>query len=51
MFLVNLLKPLAMGQLVTPGRYEQISPLVRSDKRKVALQIQRNYIAEAAKEQ
>jgi hypothetical protein len=40
-----------MGQLVTPERFEQISASVRADKRKVALQIQRNYIAEATKEQ
>jgi hypothetical protein len=49
MFLVNLLKPLTMGKLVTPERFEQISASVRADKRKIALKIQQNYIAEAAR--
>ena len=36
MILLNLLKPLAMGQVVTPEDFTRISATVRSDKRKVA---------------
>jgi hypothetical protein len=51
MFMVNLLKPLSMGKLVPPEQFEQIRDSVRAEKRSVALEIQRNYIAEAAKKQ
>ena len=36
MILLNLLKPLAMGQVVTPEDFTRISATVRSDNRKVA---------------
>ena len=50
MLLVNLLKPLAMGKIVTQEDYTRISAAVRSDKRKVANEIQQQYTAPAAKE-
>jgi len=50
MVLVNLLKPLAMGKIVTPEDYTRISAAVRSDKRKVAHEIQQQYTAPAPKE-
>jgi hypothetical protein len=50
MILLNLLKPLAMGQLVTPEDFSRISATVRSDKRKVAQEIQQQYIAASTKE-
>jgi hypothetical protein len=43
MILLNLLKPLAMGQKVTPEDFARISATVRSDKRKVAQEIQQQY--------
>ncbi len=43
MILLNLLKPLAMGQVVTPEDFTRISATVRSDKRKVAQEIQQQY--------
>ena len=43
MILLNLLKPLAMGQVVTPEDFSRISATVRSDKRKVAQEIQQQY--------
>jgi hypothetical protein len=51
MILLNLLKPLAMGQVVTPEDFTRISATVRSDKRKVALEIQQQYITASLKEQ
>jgi hypothetical protein len=50
MVLLNLLKPLAMGKIVTPEDYTRISAAVRSDKRKVAHEIQQQYTAPATKE-
>jgi hypothetical protein len=50
MILLNLLKPLAMGQVVTPEDFTRISATVRSDKRKVAQEIQQQYTAPATKE-
>jgi hypothetical protein len=50
MILLNLLKPLAMGKIVTPEDYTRISAAVRSDKRKVAHEIQQQYTAPAPKE-
>jgi hypothetical protein len=50
MILLNLLKPLAMGQLVSPEDFTRISASVRSDKRKVAHEIQQQYIAAVPKE-
>ena len=50
MLLVNLLKPLAMGKIVTQEDYTRISAAVRSDKRKVANEIQQQYTAPVAKE-
>ena len=50
MLVVNLLKPLAMGKIVTQEDYTRISAAVRSDKRKVANEIQQQYTAPAAKE-
>ena len=50
MLLVNLLKPLAMGKIVTQEDYTRISAAVRSDKRKVANEIQQQYTAPATKE-
>ena len=50
MILLNLLKPLAMGQLVTPEDFTRISATVRSDKRKVAQEVQQQYINASAKE-
>ena len=50
MILLNLLKPLAMGQVVTPEDFTRISATVRSDKRKVAQEIQQQYINASAKE-
>ena len=44
MILLNLLKPLAMGQIVTPEDFTRISATVRSDKRKVAQEIQQQYV-------
>ena len=50
MILLNLLKPLAMGQVVTPEEFARISATVRSDKRKVAQEIQQQYINASPKE-
>ncbi len=50
MILLNLLKPLAMGQVVTPEDFTRISATVRSDKRKVAQEVQQQYINASAKE-
>jgi len=50
MILLNLLKPLAMGQVVTPKDFSRISAAVRSDKRKVAQEIQQQYITASPKE-
>ena len=50
MILLNLLKPLAMGQVVTTEDFTRISATVRSDKRKVAQEIQRQYNTAAQKE-
>ena len=50
MLLVNLLKPLAMGKIVTQEDYTRISAAVRSDKRKVANEIQQQYTTPAVKE-
>ncbi len=50
MILLNLLKPLAMGQVVTPEDFTRISATVRSDKRKVAQEIQQQYITATPKE-
>jgi hypothetical protein len=50
MILLNLLKPLAMGQVVTPEDFSRISATVRSDKRKVAQEIQQQYITASSKE-
>jgi len=50
MILLNLLKPLAMGQVVTPEEFARISAKVRSDKRRVAQEIQLQYINASPKE-
>ena len=50
MILLNLLKPLAMGQVVTPEDFTRISATVRSDKRKVAQEIQQQYSKATTKE-
>ena len=50
MLLLNLLKPLAMGQVITSEDFSRISATVRSDKRKVALEIQQQYINASPKE-
>ena len=50
MILLNLLKPLAMGQIVTPEDFSRISATVRSDKRKVAQEIQQQYINASSNE-
>jgi hypothetical protein len=50
MVLLNLLKPLAMGKIVTPEDFTRISASVRSDKRKIAHEIQQQYIAVVPKE-
>jgi hypothetical protein len=50
MILLNLLKPLAMGQQVTTEDFARISATVRSDKRKVAQEIQQQYLPAAPKE-
>jgi hypothetical protein len=50
MILLNLLKPLAMGQKVTPEDFTRISATVRSDKRKVAREIQQQYASAVPKE-
>ena len=50
MILLNLLKPLAMGQQVTAEDFARISATVRSDKRKVAQEIQQQYLPAAPKE-
>ena len=50
MILLNLLKPLAMGQVVTPEDFSRISATVRSDKRKVAQEIQQQYNSASPKE-
>ncbi len=50
MILLNLLKPLAMGQVVTTEDFTRISATVRSDKRKVAQEIQQQYITASSKE-
>jgi hypothetical protein len=49
MILLNLLKPLAMGQQVTTEDFARISATVRSDKRKVAQEIQQQYLPAAPK--
>ena len=50
MLLLNLLKPLAMGQVITSEDFSRISATVRSDKRKVAQEIQQQYITASPKE-
>ena len=50
MVLLNLLKPLAMGKIVTAEDFTRISASVRSDKRKVALEIQQQYTTPVSKE-
>ena len=50
MLLLNLLKPLAMGQIFTPEDFSRISATVRSDKRKVAQEIQQQYVTASPKE-
>jgi hypothetical protein len=50
MILLNLLKPLAMGQVVTTEDFSRISATVRSDKRKVAQEIQQQYTTASQKE-
>ena len=50
MLLLNLLKPLAMGQVITPEDFSRISATVRSDKRKVAQEIQQQYVNASPKE-
>lgn len=50
MILLNLLKPLAMGQPVTPEDFARISATVRTDKRKVAQEIQQQYLTATPKE-
>lgn len=50
MVLLNLLKPLAMGKIVTPEDFTRISASVRADKRKIAHEIQQQYIAVVPKE-
>jgi len=50
MILLNLLKPLAMGQPVTPEDFARISATVRNDKRKVAQEIQQQYLPATPKE-
>jgi hypothetical protein len=50
MILLNLLKPLAMGQVVTSEDFTRISATVRSDKRKVAQEIQQQYTNASQKE-
>ena len=50
MLLLNLLKPLAMGQVITSEDFFRISATVRSDKRKVAQEIQQQYINASPKE-
>jgi hypothetical protein len=50
MVLLNLLKPLAMGKIVTPEDFTRISASVRTDKRKIAHEIQQQYIAVVPKE-
>jgi hypothetical protein len=50
MILLNLLKPLAMGQVVTPEDFTRISATVRADKRKVAQEIQQQYTNASQKE-
>ena len=51
MILLNLLKPLAMGQKVTTEDFTRISATVRSDKRKVAQEIQQQYSGTATREE
>jgi len=51
MILLNLLKPLAMGQKVTPEDFTRISATVRSDKRKVAQEIQQQYTRSTTREE
>jgi hypothetical protein len=50
MILLNLLKPLAMGQPVTPEDFSRISATVRNDKRKVAQEIQQQYLPATPRE-
>lgn len=50
MILLNLLKPLAMGQPVTTEDFARISATVRNDKRKVAQEIQQQYLPASPKE-
>ena len=50
MILLNLLKPLAMGQQVTTEDFARISATVRTDKRKVAQEIQQQYLPAVPKE-
>ena len=50
MILLNLLKPLAMGQQVTTEDFARISATVRNDKRKVAQEIQQQYLPAVPKE-
>jgi hypothetical protein len=50
MILLNLLKPLAMGQVLTQEDFSLISATVRSDKRKIAQEIQQQYVTASPKE-
>ncbi|MDE3104858.1 MAG: hypothetical protein KGK08_06760 [Acidobacteriota bacterium] len=50
MVLLNLLKPLAMGQPVTAEDFARITASVRNEKRKVAQEIQQQYLPAAPKE-
>jgi hypothetical protein len=43
MLLVNLLKPLLMGQKVTPERLTEIMATVRTEKRKAAQEVMQQY--------
>ena len=43
MLLVNLLKPLLMGQKVTPERLTEIMTTVRTEKRKAAQEVMQQY--------
>ena len=50
MLLLNLLKPLAMGEKLTQQGFAEIAAQVRSEKRKVAQEIQQQYTAVVPRE-
>ena len=50
MILLNLLKASGMGQVVTPDDFARISATVRNDKRRVAQEIQQQYLPAVPKE-